>query len=149
MLWVRVGWVLQSSMMCLVYRLAFFFPLIGVLRDNKPRVLVLQIITLSGFGFFIFHNFIHVVLPSFGWSSCSPLSLCRCDKPRIPLSSFSGPSGWALGGDPQDSFFCVSTIICDVVCQHVCVYCSALHAKLVRNDMDAKPKTTESRQDAA
>ena len=27
-----------------------------------------------------------MVFPSFGWSSCSPFSLCRYDKPRIPLS---------------------------------------------------------------
>ena len=82
----------------------------------------LQIITSSGFGFFIFHKLIQVVFPSFGWSSFSPLSLCRYDKPRIPLIGFSGPSVWALGGDPQGlspfQFLLCFKPTCDVVCQH-------------------------------
>ena len=55
----------------------------------------------SGFGFCIFHKLIQVVFPSFGWSSCSPLSPSRHDKRWIPLSRFPGPSVWILGGCPQ------------------------------------------------
>ena len=46
--------------------MVFLFPLVDVFRDNKPCVVVRQIITLSGFGFFIIHKFIQVVFPSFG-----------------------------------------------------------------------------------
>ena len=58
----------------------FLFPFVDVLRSDKPCIIVLQIITLSGLRFFIFHKVFQVVFPSFGWSSCSPLSLCRYDK---------------------------------------------------------------------
>ena len=78
----------------------FLFPFVDVLRSHKPCIIVLQIITLSGLRFFISHKVIQVVFPSFGWSSYSPLGFCRYDKAQIPLSGFSGPSVWVLGGDP-------------------------------------------------
>ena len=79
----------------------FLFPFVDVLHSNKPCIFVLQIITLSGLRFFIFHNLIQVAFPSIGWSSCFPLSLCRYDKSRIPLGSFSGPSSLALCGNKE------------------------------------------------
>ena len=47
---------------------SFLFPSVHVFRSNKTCIIVLQIITLSGFSFFIFHKIIQVVFPSFGWS---------------------------------------------------------------------------------
>ena len=100
----------------------FLFPFVDVLRSDKPCIIVLQIITLSGFSFFIFHKVIQVVFPSFGWYSCSPLSLCRHDRSRIPLGGFSGPSVCVLGVDshglsPFQLLLCFNPT-CDVVCQH-------------------------------
>ena len=72
---VKVG--LGCSVIVDVFGVLSFllFPLVDIFRDKKPYVIVLQIITSSGFGFFILHKFIQVVFLSFGWSSCSPLSL--------------------------------------------------------------------------
>ena len=97
-MWCCVGSCCSFDRVC-----ECIFSFVDVLRNNKPCVVVLQIISLSGIRFFIFDNVKHVVLSSFGWSFCSPLSLCRHPKPQIPLSGFSDPSVWALGGDPQGS----------------------------------------------
>ena len=81
----------------------------GVLSFFLFPFVVLQIITF-------------VVFPSFGWSSCSVFSLCRYEKPQIPLNGFSGPSVWILGGYPQGlppfQFLLRFKPICDVVCQY-------------------------------
>ena len=41
-----------------VWRIVFLVPFVDVLRSNKPCITVLQIITLSGLRFFIFHKVI-------------------------------------------------------------------------------------------
>ena len=93
--------------------LSFFFPLVDVLRSNEPFILVLQIIILSGLRFIIFHKVIQIVFPSFGWSSCSPLSLCRYDKTGFHSPAFLVQlSGFWVAirrACRQFSFFCVST----------------------------------------
>ena len=76
-----------------VFSILSFF-LFTFVAFNVPCIIVFQIITLSDF-------FSSSFTKSFMSSSCSPLSRCRCDKPKIPLSGFSGPSVWPLGGDPQ------------------------------------------------
>ena len=68
-----------SSIIDIVFGVLSFFllPFVDVLRSNKPSIIVLQIITLSGLRFFISHKVIQVVFPSFGWSfllSCQSLS---------------------------------------------------------------------------
>ena len=76
----------------------FPFPLVNVFRSNKQGIIVLQITTLSGLSYFIFHKFIQVVFPSLGWSSCIPLSSCRDDESCVPLGSSTGPSFlWPFG----------------------------------------------------
>ena len=75
-----------------------------------------------GLSFFIFRKLIQVVFPSLGWSACFPLSSCRDDKTWVSLSGSSGPSVWALGGNPQglspfQSPLCFDPVR-DVVCQH-------------------------------
>ena len=119
----ELGWVLPSSVSCLPYCLSFFSNSQTFFRSNTPCINVLHIITLSGFLFFIFHKFIQVVSPSFGWSSCLSLRSRRCDNSQIPLSGFSGPSVWVLGGDPEglsplQILLCFDPI-CDVVSQHL------------------------------
>ena len=71
-----------SSIIDNVFGVLSFFPFlfVDVLRRNKPCIIVLQIITLSGLRFFIFHKIIQVVFPSFIGSSCSPLSLCSTQR---------------------------------------------------------------------
>ena len=100
----------------------FLFPLVDVHRSDKPSIFVPQIVTSSGLRFFPFHKVIQVVFPSLGWSSCSPLSLRRDDESRIPLGSFSGPSVWIWGGDPQGlspfQFLLCFNPTCDVVFVH-------------------------------
>ena len=64
----------------------FLVPLVDVIHSNNPCIIVLQIVASCGLRFFIFHRVIQVVFPSSGCSSCFPYSLCRYDKPRIPLS---------------------------------------------------------------
>ena len=97
----------------------FLFQFMDVFRCNKPCIIVLQIITLSGFTFFIFHQFIQVVFPSFGWSSCPPLGLCRDDESwgshsAVRLSWLV----WQLGElIPFHFLLCLDTV-CDVLCQH-------------------------------
>ena len=50
--------------------LSFFLsPFVDVFRGNKPCIIVLKIVTLSGFRFFIFHKVIQVVFPSSGFDS--------------------------------------------------------------------------------
>ena len=89
----------------------------SLLRPYLPHVLLfLQIIALSGFGFFIFHRFIQVVFPSVGWSSCSPLSLSRDTESWIPLGSFSGPSFLALCSNSDSVAPCQFSLSLDRVC---------------------------------
>ena len=118
---VRIG--LGSSVIDNVFGvLPFFpFPFVVFFRSNKQCIFVIQIITLSGFSFCISHKFIQVVFPSFGRSSCSPLSLCRDDASCLPLGSFSGPSFLALC-DNSESLAIFQFLLCldptrDVVCQ--------------------------------
>ena len=91
----------SSSVVDKVLGVEFFSPFVDVHRSYKPSIFVLQVVTSSGLRFFPFHKVIQVVFPSLGWSSCSPLSLCRDDESQIPLGCFSGPSVWIWGGHPQ------------------------------------------------
>ena len=104
----------------------FLFPFVDVHRSIKPCIIVLQIITLSGIRFFIYHKVIQVVFSSLGWSSCSPLGLCRFDYHRIPLSGFSGPSVWILACDPQClspfQFRCMSAFFHQLLSRFFFVY---------------------------
>ena len=100
----------------------FLVPFVDIFRSNRPRVLDLQISTLSSLNLFIFHKLVQFISPSLGWSSCFSWRSRRHDKSRIPLSGFSGPHVWPLGGDPEGlspfQFLLCFDTICDVVCQH-------------------------------
>ena len=75
---LELGQILPGHQIaCLAFCLFFSHIVDWFFHYNKACFCCFQIIALSGFGFFIFHKFIQVVFPYFGWSSCSPLSLCR------------------------------------------------------------------------
>ena len=79
--------MLGSSVIDNMFSVSSFllFQFAVIFRSNKPCIIVLQIITLSGLSFFIFHKLIQVAFPSLGWSFRFPLSCCRADKSRAPL----------------------------------------------------------------
>ena len=54
-----------SSIVKRIWRTVFVFPFVDVHRSNKPRIIFLQIITLSGLRVFIFHKVIQSRLPIF------------------------------------------------------------------------------------
>ena len=106
------SWVPQSSVTCFVRCSSFF-------SRSEPCIVVFQVITLFCLSFFIFHKLNQVIFPPPGWSSCFSLRYRRYDKSQTPLGSFSGPSVWALVGDPQGlspfQFLLCFDPICDLV----------------------------------
>ena len=86
-------------------------PFADVHRSNKPCIIGLQTITLSGLHFFIVQKVIQGVFPSLGWSSCSPLGLCRDEESWIALGSFSGPSFMA-SCSKSDSLATLQILLC-------------------------------------
>ena len=84
--WCELG--LDSSVIDNVFGVLSFV-LSFLTRRQEAMYHCVQTIAPSGFGFCIFLKFKKVVFPSFGWSSCSPVSLFRDDESWIPLTGSS------------------------------------------------------------